>query len=80
MKEFYTRELVEAGKVTVEHVSSSNNLADLLTKPHNFVVFCRLLTLVKFGPIAAPNDFHSTPDSGSDGMVPNESLSGKTNQ
>ena len=75
MKEFYVRELVEAGTITVKHVSSANNLADLLTKPHNSVVFCKLLTLVNFGPIPVFNE-HPTAGGVSRPVAPREPQSG----
>ena len=80
MREFYVRELVEAGKVTVEHVSSSDNFADLLTKPHNTVVFSRLLKLINFGPIAELHGANHTADALAVGRVPREPMSKQQDQ
>ena len=62
VKEFYVRELVEAGDVTVQHVSSQFNYSDCLTKPHNSPTFLKLLQLINFGP---PPQNHGSHDMAS---------------
>ena len=65
VKEFFVRELAEEGVITVEHISSILNFSDLMTKPHNYPTFCKLLKLINLTPLPRSislNDHAADPD------------------
>ena len=60
LRQFYVRQLVEEGSLEVLHVPSTENMADLMTKPHTPPVLKNLLQLIGIKP---RNDQCSTTQS-----------------
>ena len=56
LRQFYVRQLIEEGSLEVLHVSSTENMADLMTKPHTPPVLKNLLQLIGI----KPKDDHSS--------------------